>query len=170
MGFDTYRILTDQLSLSLTQPSLLTITVFTHESDFWTTPDTLALATALLETQVQAPKKEKAKKTLIKDTILQGFVRPLFSCSKPSGITTSGRKAVYEDSDNRESLTDDTPEAKPWKYSVPYAITVFEWAVVNSDVWNFASVINYPEDSTNAKESHRSKSYFQIGPCIFLSW
>ncbi|KAK4193799.1 hypothetical protein QBC35DRAFT_6758 [Podospora australis] len=77
------------------------------------------------------------KDEFITKTLLGSYLRPLFSASKPSSITASGRKKEYPDSDILDraqgSMPDDTPATKPWKYTDLRAIPVFCWAVSEAD-------------------------------------
>ena len=141
MGLEAYRATATRLSIPLTQRALLALTAFTYKPDLWTTPEIFSLVDSLLASQVLADGQEQIKSTLIVQTILKHFIRPLFSRSKPAAITSSARKAEYPDADDRSGLPDASPEAKPWKYTVPYAITVFDWAVTHSDVSASSSLL-----------------------------
>ncbi|KAJ2905476.1 uncharacterized protein MKZ38_005352 [Zalerion maritima] len=133
LGLEVYRTISTQLSLHLTQQALLTLAAFTREADPWSTNGSLGLVTPILESQVLADDKYEVRKTLIAETILEDFIRPLFAKSKPEAITISGRKTGYKNTERKSAGADDSPETKPWKYTAPYSITVFKWAVEKSD-------------------------------------
>lgn len=92
----------------------------------WATPAATKLATRVLEKQIP---KYFATDTLIVGTILQGYLRPLFSKSRPSAVTASGRKAEFRDEEDTHHALRDEVETKPWKYADHRAIAVFQWAV-----------------------------------------
>ncbi|KAK4199679.1 mitochondrial CCA tRNA nucleotidyltransferase [Triangularia verruculosa] len=73
------------------------------------------------------------KADFITSTVLQSYLRPLFSKSKPSTITSSGRKAEYQTDNSREGIPDDTAATKPWKFTDLRSIPVFSWAVTEAD-------------------------------------
>lgn len=76
----------------------------------------------------------------ITEDVLPGFLRPLFAKSRPATVTASGRAAAFPEPAPRYGQGDDfghgddITATKPWKYARRYAVTVFEWAVKNSDV------------------------------------
>lgn len=93
----------------------------------WATPEASELAGLVLEKQLA---QYFTAETLIVKTILQEYLRPLFSKSRPSTVTASGRKAEFRDDDEdyRRGLRDEI-EAKPWKFADHRAIAIFRWAV-----------------------------------------
>jgi Protein of unknown function (DUF2454). len=123
------------------EETLITILAFTdQEKDDWNpseNPETTARATRILEQQLQS--NSGAKDSFITEIILQRYLRPLFSRSKPTSITSSGRKAEYIDSIRRgENIPDDTSLTKPWKYTDLRAVPAISWAVAQADVsWCF---------------------------------
>ncbi|OTA97447.1 hypothetical protein M434DRAFT_275359 [Hypoxylon sp. CO27-5] len=116
----------------LRHSTLLRLTAFTDEADPWATAESSALARNLIEAQLQVPGESQARSFIVEE-ILTGFLRPLFSKSRPAAITASGRKAEYVEPSRYESIDRETPETKPWKYTHRYAITVFAWAVQHAD-------------------------------------
>lgn len=97
----------------------------------WASPEVSELATQVLEKQLS---QYFTIETLIVRTILQDYLRPLFSKSRPSAITASGRKAEFRDEEDTHRALRDEIEAKPWKYADHRAIAVFRWAVHKADV------------------------------------
>lgn len=124
---------------------LLTIVAFTDETQDWTTPETVQIATALLEQQFRAsgPTQEQ----FITETLLQRYLRPLFSKSKPASITASGRKAEYADTSaaQGQNIPDDSAQTKPWKYTDLRAVPAMGWAVSQADVrcFNISNLIQH---------------------------
>ncbi|KAI1413763.1 hypothetical protein F5Y13DRAFT_198127 [Hypoxylon sp. FL1857] len=112
--------------------TLLRLVAFTDATDPWTTADSSALARNLLEAQLQGLGESQARSFIVEE-ILTGFLRPLFSKSRPATVTASGRKAEYVEPSRYESIDRESPETKPWKYTHRYAITVFAWAVQHAD-------------------------------------
>ncbi|KAI0148257.1 hypothetical protein F4776DRAFT_660429 [Hypoxylon sp. NC0597] len=119
--------------LQLQRSTLLRLTAFTDAADPWGTAESSALARNLLEAQLLQTLGESQTRSFIVEEILTGFLRPLFSKSRPAAITASGRKAEYVEPSRYESIDRETPETKPWKYTHRYAVTVFAWAVRYSD-------------------------------------
>lgn len=96
--------------------------------------ETARTATALLEQQLGAGAGDGARREqFIAETVLQRYLRPLFSRSRPSSITAAGRRAEYADARGR-SIPDDTALTKPWKYTDLRAIPAVAWAVGQADV------------------------------------
>ncbi|KAK3318567.1 hypothetical protein B0H66DRAFT_243527 [Apodospora peruviana] len=97
-------------------------------------PEVAEQAAAILSEQL--PSGSRMRDRFIVDVVLQNYLRRLFSKSKPSSITASGRKAAYSDGndDGRQSgLPDDSKETKPWKFTDHRAISVVAWAVDEAD-------------------------------------
>lgn len=85
-----------------------------------------------LNTTNQEDETSRRLRDFIVDSILQSYLRPLFS--KATGkVTSSGRPSAYDDPtallDSR--LNQETPA---WKKEGPHVVTVFRWAVAFSDV------------------------------------
>jgi hypothetical protein len=89
----------------------------------------------LLEQQFSIP-GSPTKEEFLTEKVLQQYLRPLFSKSKPASITASGRKAEYTDSaaTRGESMPEESALTKPWKYTDLRAIPAIEWAVREADV------------------------------------
>ncbi|KAG0651535.1 tRNA nucleotidyltransferase [Hyphodiscus hymeniophilus] len=108
---------------------LLALTAFTSSRDPWTTTVSESTATAILSKLLSHVRS----KSFIVDHVLHTFIRPLFSKSKLEAVTASGRKAMPSSAPPpRFDVKSADERAKPWMFDVPYAITVFEWAVANS--------------------------------------
>jgi hypothetical protein len=122
---------------------LITLLVYTDEKCQWISPDARRRASSILEQQFNAA--GITKEQFITDVILQRYLRPVFSGSRPASITASGRKAEYTDSaaTRGESIPDDTALTKPWKYTDRRAIPALAWAVREADV-SFLSGFKFP--------------------------
>ncbi|KAI1382419.1 hypothetical protein F4677DRAFT_440213 [Hypoxylon crocopeplum] len=116
--------------LQLRPSTLLRVTAFSDIADPWTTAASSELAGSILSPLDEQPQKQTQ---LIADEILIGFLRPLFSKSRPAAVTASGRKAEYVEQSRYDAVARDSPETKPWKYVHRYAVTVFAWAVRRAD-------------------------------------
>jgi hypothetical protein len=114
---------------------LYALLVYTDNTFTRCSPQVTARATALLEQQFGVP-GSPTKEQFLTDTVLQKYLRPLFSKSKPSSITASGRKAEYTDSSaiRGENIPEESALTKPWKYTDQRAIPAFAWAVHEADV------------------------------------
>ena len=111
---------------------LLSAISFTSPRDPWTTISSESIAAGILREHahgILAP-------GLIIDFVLQSIIRPLFSNSKPAAITATGRKAMPSSAPPRNYSVSDSldPVKKPWKYTSPFSIAAFEWAIENSSV------------------------------------
>lgn len=121
----------------LPQPVLLSLLVFTSSRDPWTTPPSLSSAQLLLSKYAH---QTQTTEFLI-NYILQSIIRPLFSKSKPSAITSSGRKAMPSSAPpKRFEAADMDRSTKPWKYEAVYSVTVFRRAVEHTPVRPFNPV------------------------------
>ncbi|KAK4146701.1 uncharacterized protein C8A04DRAFT_34607 [Dichotomopilus funicola] len=90
----------------------------------------------------RAKEEPRSKTAFITETVLQSYLRPLFSRSRPATVTASGRKAAYPDQDDSgaggprrggASLLEETAQTKPWKYTDFRAVPVLGWAVKEAD-------------------------------------
>ncbi|KAK0666672.1 hypothetical protein QBC41DRAFT_325278 [Cercophora samala] len=115
---------------TLDDDTLLTLIAYSHPDENWSEDPikTAKLAAAILKTY---PFPNKAD--FITSKVLQSYLRPLFSKSKPSTITSSGRKAEYQTDNSRDGIPDDTAATKPWKFTDLRSIPVFSWAVTEAD-------------------------------------
>ncbi|KAK5657705.1 hypothetical protein OQA88_2777 [Cercophora sp. LCS_1] len=124
-------------SESIADDSVLVILcAYANPTEEWVdTEETASQATALLMKLLT--RKNLDKNQLIIEVILQRYLRPLFSKSKPASITASGRKAEYLDpaGGRTETLPDDSSETKPWKFTDFRAIPVITWAAHEADVF-----------------------------------
>ncbi|KAI1763161.1 hypothetical protein GGR53DRAFT_521153 [Hypoxylon sp. FL1150] len=106
----------------------LRLAAFTWPKDPWMSGAMFARSCALLNDL-----EPQARARLITEDILTSFLRPLFSKSRPAAITASGRKAEFVEESRYDSVANESPETKPWKYAHRYAVTVFAWAVQQTD-------------------------------------
>ncbi|RYP25512.1 hypothetical protein DL768_011476 [Monosporascus sp. mg162] len=118
--------------IKLSAATLISITAFINTEDPWTTTESASLARELLEVCFQPQSQEQRTKFITED-ILSNFLRPLFSKSRPATVTASGRKAEFVEPSRYDNASAEAEARKPWKYGQRYAITVFEWAVLQSD-------------------------------------
>lgn len=142
-GLEVLNICNDEYDAVFSDDTILTLISFTDASSTrlvqnepyyhhtpprypWATPEATNLATRILEKQIS---KHFTTDVLIVRTILQGYLRPLFSKSRPGTITASGRKAEFRDEEDTHRALRDEVETKPWKYVDHRAIAVFQWAV-----------------------------------------
>jgi hypothetical protein len=116
--------------LDLNSQDLITICAFADGKETWSTEQTTALATDILRECLS----KNSEEAFAIETILKGYLRPLFSKSRPATVTESGRKAEYLDSDGKRGLPDETRRTKPWKYQDLRAIPAFSWVVDSADV------------------------------------
>lgn len=132
LGLAILRTLQEEHHVTLDPRVLLTITIYTSVQDPWMLAETAPMARAILD---EALADNDKKTSLITSTILSDFLRPLFSKSRPATVTASGRKAEFVETTRYSGSLNDPSEleTKPWKHAHRYAISVFEWAVQNSD-------------------------------------
>ncbi|RYP35519.1 hypothetical protein DL767_003773 [Monosporascus sp. MG133] len=119
--------------IKLSDATLISTTAFINTEDPWTTTESASLARELLDECFQPQSQEKRTKFITED-ILSNFLRPLFSKSRPATVTASGRKAEFVEPSRYDNASAEAEARKPWKYGQRYAITVFEWAVLRSDL------------------------------------
>lgn len=114
---------------------LYALLVYTDDSRIWCSPNGKEVANRLLEEQLNFPGGPTKEEFLI-ETVLQKYLRPLFSRSKPSSITASGRKAEYTEgaASRAESIPEESALTKPWKYTDLRAVPAVAWAVREADV------------------------------------
>ncbi|KAI3554181.1 hypothetical protein CABS02_05597 [Colletotrichum abscissum] len=130
-ALDILRSLVVRFSPSLDDQDLIAIAAYTDRKRTWTTVNAELYAREILERSLDGVQKQ----AFITSVVLEGFIRPLFSRNSSSRITSTGRKAHFAD-DSQDRFTPgasaDTDDAKSWKTTQAYAITVFSWAVEQS--------------------------------------
>jgi hypothetical protein len=116
----------------LDNDGLVTLIALADPSEAWATPTTTALASQLLSEQLATLDVTD----FLIQSILKGYLQKLFSKSRPTTVTASGRKAEYQDDDldRQQGLPDDSRQTKPWKYEDLRSIPVLAWAVEQADV------------------------------------
>lgn len=107
---------------------LLSLVSFTNARDPWTSNPAHIIATKILHDHAKRVQTEE----FIIEFILKGFVRPLFTNSRPTTVTAGGRKAINPD--NVRSQIDLDPSVRPWKFQQISAVTILGWVVSQSDV------------------------------------
>jgi hypothetical protein len=114
-------------SHSLSPQTLLRITAFSPPEG--ASPNS---ADAILSRALRSDEGQEKTTSFIIDTILQSYLRPLFS-KATTKLTPAGRPSAYQDTtplpDTR--LNQETPA---WKTEGPRSVAVFRWAVANSNV------------------------------------
>lgn len=113
---------------------LLTLTAFVDESEPWVpSVEVSTQASNLLDRLLG---DARAKEQFMAGSVLQRYLRPLFSKSKPEAITSTGRKAAFVDPfrGRGEGLPDDSAETKPWKFTDLRAIPAVAWVIREADV------------------------------------
>ncbi|KAI1499362.1 hypothetical protein F5X99DRAFT_419961 [Biscogniauxia marginata] len=150
LGLHILDLLTKSYAEQIVLPgsALLSVVAYTRPIDPWSADAAASLAQSLLQTHFrrlaattargksrdgeQQQQQQQRAKFIVAD-VLDGFLRPLFSRSRPAAVTASGRKAEFVEPARYDYIERETPEAKPWKYTHRYAVTVFEWAVGCAD-------------------------------------
>lgn len=129
---------TAKMPASLT---LLRVAAFTNPDDPWSSPAASGTAQSMLSRALKTPsgglengqQQQQTVARFIVDTVLQSYLRPLFSKAS-SKLTPSGRPAAYQEDPTLRRDTRLNQEIPPWKAEGPRAVTVFRWAVTNADV------------------------------------
>jgi Tti2 family len=115
------------------EPSvLLGIIAYTDIQDPWTTEATKHAAEQLLARH----RDQLLSHDFIIDHVLAGYIRPLFSGSKPATVTPQGRKAINPVPKVANHPSDQDSANKPWKSQDVSSLTTFRWAILNMDVSN----------------------------------
>ncbi|TVY43250.1 Uncharacterized protein LSUB1_G000919 [Lachnellula subtilissima] len=131
LGLESLQILIAQLSYprpSAIDPKIIiTLITFSSTMDPWTTPAILSRSTSLLSLYTS---QTHTQDLII--TLLNTFIRPLFSHSKPSTVTSSGRKAMPSSAPLPKYDVAAERTSKPWKYETVYAVRVLSWVVETS--------------------------------------
>ncbi|KAJ9155112.1 hypothetical protein NKR23_g2546 [Pleurostoma richardsiae] len=130
-SLEILQLASSEWSANLSEQALLTIIAFSRRADGpWSTPGSAEIAKELLDEQLSRLNVHD----FITEAVLKGYLRPLFSRSRPATVTASGRKAEFADEvDPHRGLSQETKEVKPWKYLDLRTIPVFDWAVFTAD-------------------------------------
>ncbi|TVY37373.1 CCA tRNA nucleotidyltransferase, mitochondrial [Lachnellula occidentalis] len=131
LGLESLQILITQISSprpsTIDPKTIITLITFSSTMDPWTTPAILSLSTSFLS--LYTPQTHTQDLIL---TLLNTFIRPLFSHSKPRTITSSGRKAMPSSAPLPKHDVAAERTSKPWKYETVYAVRVLAWIVENA--------------------------------------
>ncbi|KAH8681612.1 hypothetical protein BX600DRAFT_28060 [Xylariales sp. PMI_506] len=140
LGLSILKIVSSApLEGSLDFAALRSVTAYTDSRDPWTTDGAAAAAEALLAQHLSsAGAGDDLKSRFIMDELLAGFLRPLFSKSRPATVTASGRKAAFPEaaaSSSSRYRPADEQASKPWAdpQQQLYAVAVLAWAVAHAD-------------------------------------
>ncbi|KAI9375652.1 hypothetical protein BJX61DRAFT_531480 [Aspergillus egyptiacus] len=106
---------------------IIALASFTVRTDAWTTDETFATSTALLEDFVEKCPPSSFWETV--ESTLKARIKPFFAKSKNPAITAAGRKNFHPIPLPRFDLSILDPETKPWKTSDVYITTAFFWVV-----------------------------------------
>lgn len=116
-----------------TEPAvLLSLIAYTNPDDPWNSDVTQRCANQILgrhQEQLLAP-------AFIIDHVLRGYIKPLFSSSKPPTVTPQGRKVISTASVSTYAQNDLDRSRKPWKFQHVSAVTVLGWAIKEMNVGN----------------------------------
>ncbi|KAK1727390.1 uncharacterized protein BDZ83DRAFT_202639 [Colletotrichum acutatum] len=138
-ALDVLRSLVVRFSPSLDDQDLIVIAAYTDRKRTWTTVNAELYAREILKRSLDDVRKQ----AFITSVVLEGFIRPIFSRTSSSRITSTGRKAHFAD-DSQDRFTAgsiaDTDDAKPWKTTQAHAITVFSWVVEHSNVGHTSDI------------------------------
>ncbi|PMD29993.1 hypothetical protein L207DRAFT_642083 [Hyaloscypha variabilis F] len=104
---------------------LLSVLTFTNDEDPWTTSSARSQALNFLSHYTS----QTHSSSFLITYLLQSVIRPLFSKSRPSTITSSGRKAMPSSLPPKHHDFTAEQTSKPWKYSAPYSLALLEFAV-----------------------------------------
>ncbi|KAH8594490.1 hypothetical protein B0O99DRAFT_625064 [Bisporella sp. PMI_857] len=108
--------------------TLLPAIAFVSSRDSWVTSAIIRTA----QKHLSHYNSQVTSREFIVNFLLQNFIRPLFSKSRPSTITSTGRKAIPSSEPPKRFDAAAETRDKPWKYRKPYAVTVLEWTVQNA--------------------------------------
>ncbi|OHF01408.1 hypothetical protein CORC01_03164 [Colletotrichum orchidophilum] len=131
-ALDVLKILVLGFSLVLGDQNLIVVAAYTDCREAWTTVNAELYAREILGHSMDSDQKH----AFINSAVLERFIRPIFSRTCSSRITSTGRKAHFADdsqdgfASNVISVTDD---ARLWKTTQTHAVTVFSWAVEQCD-------------------------------------
>lgn len=116
--------------------AIIALATYTNQDDRWSSQELAESVQELLDGAFgrHSSGSDAKLQAFILDEVLQGFLRPLFSKSRPATVTASGRKAEFVQPSRYDNFDADAEANKPWKYQQRYAVTVFSWAVDHTDV------------------------------------
>ncbi|KAK0722163.1 hypothetical protein B0T26DRAFT_205586 [Lasiosphaeria miniovina] len=119
---------------------LLTLVAYASadDDDSWSTAETAARAGAVLRDQLGSSSSSREREQFAAEAVLQRYLRPLFSKSKPASVTASGRKVEYAAAGGSAVASSLGPEGeprdtKPWKYVDFRAIPAVCWVINEAD-------------------------------------
>ncbi|CAG9977838.1 unnamed protein product [Clonostachys byssicola] len=123
-------ILTTVWKTALSVDSLIQIAAFTNPSDPWVTDEASSFATAILSPENIASATDADVPTFITRSILQDYLRPIFS-KATTRVTSSGRPTQFPDPSPNSHRQGVEPPA--WKKHGFRIIPIFRWAVNAAD-------------------------------------
>jgi hypothetical protein len=130
--FESIELLDQQIypETDLEPAVLLALISYTELDDHLTSAGTQELAARILgrhEKQYLAPR-------FLVDFVLKGYIRPLFSGSKPSTVTPQGRKAGTAQSGGLYRQHELDLSKQPWRSQHVSTATIFGWVIKQMNV------------------------------------
>jgi hypothetical protein len=111
---------------------LLRLAAFIDPQYPWTTPEAGRISSSILDRILPYDDAQRSREKFIVESILQGYLRPLFSRTT-SKVTSSGRPSAYQEDAAARMETRLNVEEPAWKKEGPHALAIFQWAVTASD-------------------------------------
>jgi hypothetical protein len=139
--------------------TLLSIIAYTDAEDPWTQEATQKTAEQVLIYY----HKQLISHEFIIEHVLMGFIRPLFSDSQTTSITSQGRKAISQTAQKPLHLRELDASKKPWKFREVSAMTALRWAIRNMDVSNLRAYA-----MTLLTRLSRRACSIRTGICVYL--
>ncbi|KAL8996287.1 MAG: hypothetical protein Q9169_004173 [Polycauliona sp. 2 TL-2023] len=108
------------------------LATFTNLSDPWTNDSSFNLAQSLLSNHLNRIKTGSDDINTLITNLLLNHIKPLFLKSKSSLLTSQGRAAISP-LPGTTIPSDFESGSKPWKFTSPHIITVFQWVLTQLD-------------------------------------
>jgi hypothetical protein len=140
--------------------ALLSIMAYTDVEDPWTLEATQEAAEQVLGYH----QKQLKTHEFVVEHVLTGFIRPLFSGSQTTSVTSQGRKAITQAVQKPHHLHNLDESKKPWKFREVYAMAVLRWAIRNMDVRNLIATKTTNSALTEFSGEHISEELAPVHP------
>lgn len=131
--FATIKLLDELYCTETTEISpqvLLAWLAYTNDQDLWCP----TAASQAVDELIRRHREQLIVRSFTMDTVLKGFIKPLFSGARPSAVTPQGRKAINGVPIYPHHETGTGAPAKPWISEAVHVTTVFWWVIRHMDV------------------------------------
>ena len=147
-------LLCAQWGATLDDEALLCLVAYSDGRAPWTTDQIRNEAVVILNQQLIPTRRPY----FVINTVMESFLKPIFSQSRSSRVTASGRRMHY-DRVSRSAADSDTATSQPlWTGKGAYSIFILHWALSECDVGTAEPLYSVPVKSLKSIGIHNQQA------------